>query len=145
MLLVEMTGSYALVLPLVTASLVAHADAEATCGKPIYELLLDRELERRRGLPPTALEGATPEREDLAGGKFSRLILRNARQRRCGTVGAARLGSTSSPAWSWSAFVSAHSRPLGCQEPAAQRYCLPSWQLTLSGEKNWFAYMHWLP
>src|SRR5439155_8977721 len=63
----------------------------------------------------------------------------------CGTVGAARLGSTSSPAWSWSAFVSAHSRPVGCQEPAAQRYCLPSWQLTLPGEKNWFAYMHWLP
>src|SRR5205814_10571325 len=38
--------------------------------------------ERRRGLPPTALEGATTEREDLAGGKLSRSILRNARQRR---------------------------------------------------------------
>jgi len=81
-LLVEMTGSYALVLPLVTASLAAHAVAEATGGKPIYGLLLDRELERRRGLPPTALEDATPGPEDLAGGKFSRLILRNARQRR---------------------------------------------------------------
>src|SRR5881397_2293129 len=60
----------------------AHAVAEATGGKPIYGLLLDRELERRRGLPPTALEDATPGPDDLAGGKFSRSILRHARQRR---------------------------------------------------------------
>jgi CIC family chloride channel protein len=48
-LLVEMTGSYALVLPLVAASLVAHAVAGATGSRPIYESLLDRELERQGG------------------------------------------------------------------------------------------------
>ncbi len=47
-LLVEMTGSYALVLPLVVASLVAYAVAEAAGSKPIYESLLERELRRQR-------------------------------------------------------------------------------------------------
>jgi chloride channel protein, CIC family len=46
-LLVEMTGSHAVVLPLVTASLAAHAVAEWLGGKPIYESLLERELARR--------------------------------------------------------------------------------------------------
>lgn len=48
-LLVEMTGSSALVLPLVVASLVAHAVAEGAGSRPIYESLLERELERQRG------------------------------------------------------------------------------------------------
>ena len=48
-LLIEMTGSYALVLPLVMASLAAYAVADALGSKPIYESLLDREIARRKG------------------------------------------------------------------------------------------------
>src|SRR5262249_59626848 len=51
-LLVEMTGSYALVLPLVAASLVAHAVAEPTGRKPASDALLARELVHRRGTAP---------------------------------------------------------------------------------------------
>ena len=46
-LLIEMTGSYVLVLPLVAASLVAYAAAAAFGSKPIYESLLDREVARK--------------------------------------------------------------------------------------------------
>ena len=46
-LLIEMTGAYALVLPLVVASLVAYAIAAALGSKPIYESLLEREIARR--------------------------------------------------------------------------------------------------
>lgn len=53
-LLVEMTGSYALVLPLVVASLVAYGVAEAAGSKPIYESLLERELERHGGTAAAA-------------------------------------------------------------------------------------------
>jgi H+/Cl- antiporter ClcA len=42
-----MTHSYALFLPLAVASLAAHAVAEATGGRPIYQSLLERELARR--------------------------------------------------------------------------------------------------
>ncbi|MBI1816344.1 MAG: chloride channel protein [Deltaproteobacteria bacterium] len=45
-LLVEMTGSYAIVLPLILASLAAYAVAEALGNPPIYESLLQRELRR---------------------------------------------------------------------------------------------------
>jgi CIC family chloride channel protein len=55
-LLVEMTGSYALVLPLVVASLVAYAVAEVVGSVPIYESLLERELRRQRGRPAAVLE-----------------------------------------------------------------------------------------
>lgn len=47
-LLLEMTGSYAIVLPLVTASLAAHAVAQLLGSQPIYESLLERELRRLR-------------------------------------------------------------------------------------------------
>ncbi|HVP30294.1 MAG TPA: ClC family H(+)/Cl(-) exchange transporter [Myxococcota bacterium] len=46
-LLVEMSGSYSLVLPLVAASLAAYAVAESLGIPPVYESLLERELERR--------------------------------------------------------------------------------------------------
>lgn len=50
-LLVEMTGSNALVFPLVAASLSAWAVAEALKSKPIYDSLLERELRRQTGSP----------------------------------------------------------------------------------------------
>ena len=46
-LMVEMTGSYAIVLLLIVASLSAHAVAAALGSRPIYESLLDRECARR--------------------------------------------------------------------------------------------------
>jgi CIC family chloride channel protein len=46
LLLIEMTGSYDLVLPLVLASLAAYAVAEALHSPPIYESLLERELRK---------------------------------------------------------------------------------------------------
>jgi CIC family chloride channel protein len=48
-LLIEMTGSYALVLPLVAASLAGYAVAAALGSKPVYESLLERETARRHG------------------------------------------------------------------------------------------------
>ena len=46
LLLIEMTGSYDLVLPLMLASLAAYAVAEALRSPPLYESLLERELRR---------------------------------------------------------------------------------------------------
>lgn len=46
-LLIEMTGAYSVVLPLIIASLVAYWVAEALGSKPIYESLLEREIEKR--------------------------------------------------------------------------------------------------
>jgi H+/Cl- antiporter ClcA len=48
-LLVEMTGSPALALPLLLSSLVAHGLARALGARPIYASLLERE--RRRTAP----------------------------------------------------------------------------------------------
>jgi len=46
-LMVEMTGFYAIVLVLVVVGLSAHAVTAALGGRPIYESLLDRECARR--------------------------------------------------------------------------------------------------
>ena len=46
-LLIEMTASYALVLPLVVASLTAYAVAAVLGSRPLYESLLEREMARR--------------------------------------------------------------------------------------------------
>jgi CIC family chloride channel protein len=48
-LIVEMTSSYALSLPLLTACFCAYGVAEATENMPIYEALLHRDLERVKG------------------------------------------------------------------------------------------------
>jgi CIC family chloride channel protein len=47
-LIVEMTGSYALMLPLLAACLTAYVVAEALGDRPIYEVLLERDLMRGR-------------------------------------------------------------------------------------------------
>ena len=46
-LMIELTGQYAIMLPLLTACLCAHSVAEALRDRPIYEALLDRSFSRR--------------------------------------------------------------------------------------------------
>jgi len=46
-LIIEMTNGYSLVLPLLTACLCAYGTADALRDLPIYEALLERDLERR--------------------------------------------------------------------------------------------------
>jgi chloride channel protein, CIC family len=50
-LMVEMTGEYALVLPLLVASLAAYGVAEWLGDRPIYEALLERDLLRGEDAP----------------------------------------------------------------------------------------------
>src|SRR5262249_13701210 len=45
-LMVEMTGDYTLVLPLLAASLTAYGVADFLCDRPVYEALLERDLRR---------------------------------------------------------------------------------------------------
>ena len=54
-LIVEMTGNYALVLPLLVACLTAYGLADFLRDRPVYEALLERDLSR--GAAPAALEG----------------------------------------------------------------------------------------
>jgi len=50
-LMVEMTGNYALVLPLVVACLAAYGVADYLRDRPIYEALLERDLLRAQSSP----------------------------------------------------------------------------------------------
>jgi CIC family chloride channel protein len=50
-LVVEMTGNYALMLPLLIACLTAYAVADALGDRPVYEALLERDLLRSREDP----------------------------------------------------------------------------------------------
>jgi len=54
-LMVEMTGSYALVLPLLVACLTAYGIADFLGDRPVYEALLERDL--LRGQPEPELSG----------------------------------------------------------------------------------------
>ena len=54
-LIVEMTGNYSLVLPLLVACLTAYGLADWLRDRPVYEALLERELSRGEANP--ALEG----------------------------------------------------------------------------------------
>jgi CIC family chloride channel protein len=51
-LMIEMTGDYALVLPLLVACLAAYGVAELLGDLPIYEALLERDLMRGQAPPP---------------------------------------------------------------------------------------------
>ncbi len=55
-LMVEMTGNYGLVLPLMAASLSAYGIADYLKDRPVYEALLERDLRRGQEAPP-ALDG----------------------------------------------------------------------------------------
>lgn len=50
-LIVEMTGNYALMLPLLIACLTAHAVADVLGDRPVYEALLERDLLRSQDSP----------------------------------------------------------------------------------------------
>jgi CIC family chloride channel protein len=50
-LMVEMTNSYAQMLPLLVACFAAYAVADFVMDRPIYEALLERDLARETGLP----------------------------------------------------------------------------------------------
>ena len=54
-LMVEMTGNYSLVLPLLVASLTAYGVADFLGDRPVYEALLERDLMRTQKVPD--LEG----------------------------------------------------------------------------------------
>jgi CIC family chloride channel protein len=54
-LIVEMTGDYSLVLPLLTACLTAYGLADFLGDRPVYEALLERDL--LRGQEPPSLSG----------------------------------------------------------------------------------------
>jgi chloride channel protein, CIC family len=53
-LIVEMTGNYSLVLPLLAACLTAYGVADFLKDRPVYEALLERDL--LRGTPTPTLE-----------------------------------------------------------------------------------------
>jgi CIC family chloride channel protein len=55
-LVVEMTGNYALVLPLLASCLTAYGVADLLRDRPVYEALLERDLQRTRAAP--AIGGA---------------------------------------------------------------------------------------
>lgn len=57
-LIVEMTGSYSLMLPLLLACLLAYLVTEALGDRPLYEALLERDL-LRGGLPENVSETGT--------------------------------------------------------------------------------------
>ena len=54
-LMVEMTGNYSLVLPLLLACLTAYGLADFLRDRPVYEALLERDLLRTQAAP--ALDG----------------------------------------------------------------------------------------
>ena len=56
-LLVELTGAFELILPLMITSVTAHAMAEALGGRPIYEVLLERTLRLAGQVPPLPRSG----------------------------------------------------------------------------------------
>ncbi len=61
-LAVELTGAYALILPLLVTCVTAHVIAEALKGRPIYELLLERTLRLSGQAMPaeSATEASSP-------------------------------------------------------------------------------------
>lgn len=67
-LAVELTGAYALILPLLVTCVTAHVISEKLGGRPIYELLLERTL-RLAGQPrlaPASTEASSPVGSDDA-------------------------------------------------------------------------------
>lgn len=70
-LIVEMTSSYALSLPLLVACFCAYGVAEAMKDMPIYEALLQRDLARGGGEVPSLDEPLVLELEIEPGSKFA--------------------------------------------------------------------------
>jgi hypothetical protein len=53
-LMVEITGNYSLILPLLAACLAAYGVADFLRDRPVYEALLERDLLRAQGRPTLA-------------------------------------------------------------------------------------------
>ena len=58
-LAVELTGAYALILPLLVTCVTAHVISDWLGGRPIYELLLERTLRLSGQTPPTPVSTET--------------------------------------------------------------------------------------
>ena len=58
-LLVELTGAFELILPLMVTCVTAHVVAEALGGRPIYEVLLERTLRLAGQVPKPRTEGVS--------------------------------------------------------------------------------------
>jgi len=56
----ELTGGYALILPLIVTCVTANGVAQALGGRPIYELLLERTLRLSGQVPPPPVETGVP-------------------------------------------------------------------------------------
>ena len=56
-LVVELTGGYELILPVIVTCVTAHVVAEWLHGRPIYEVLLERSLRLAGHLPRAAVDG----------------------------------------------------------------------------------------
>ena len=54
--MVELTGGYELILPIMVTCVTAHVVAQALGGRPIYEVLLERGM-RLEGHPPRPPSG----------------------------------------------------------------------------------------
>lgn len=76
-LIVEMTSSYALSLPLLVACFCAYGVAEATKNLPIYETLLQRELAAGKDFAKDHEETVVVELELEPGAPFDGLKVRN--------------------------------------------------------------------
>jgi CIC family chloride channel protein len=76
-LIVEMTSSYALSLPLLVACFCAYGAAEATKDLPIYEVLLQRELSKAEDDAISQEENVVLELEVENGSRFDGLKVRD--------------------------------------------------------------------
>lgn len=74
-LIIEMTGNYGLMLPLLVACFCAYIVAEALGGLPLYENLLERELSRG-GAPAGPKEPIVLELEVVPGSPFEGRVVR---------------------------------------------------------------------
>jgi CIC family chloride channel protein len=76
MLIIEMTGNYSQMLPLLVSCFCAYAVAEYLKDLPIYEALLERDL-KRGGFAPLLREPAVVEFTVQAGAPFDGLEVRS--------------------------------------------------------------------
>lgn len=74
-LIIEMTGAYSIVLPLLVACLVAYAFADALGDRPVYEALLERDL-LRSGSEPELEETLLLEVQVQPGSPFDGRMVR---------------------------------------------------------------------
>ena len=67
----ELTGGYALILPLIVTCVTANAVAQALGSRPLYELLLERTLRLAGKVPPPPVTTGVPSPVGLDEGRAS--------------------------------------------------------------------------